>query len=306
MACTGGEKRTLLTQQLLNGLVVGGVYALFAVGFTRVFGIHKVLNLAHGGVFMVGAFVGLIVVELGLPFGVALLVAMLAGGVLSVAIERICFRPLRNSGEEEFGSIISSIGANLIIISIAQQLSNTQIQRFPFGTFPIYIFEILGLRLSALQVFMTLAAVILVGLLSWYLYRTAAGRRVRAVAENERAAKLVGINPNIVYLQTFFAAGALAAAAGVFVGLAFNTIHFMMGEPYLLRGFIVVILGGLGSLPGALIGAMVFGVLQTLSVAYLPTEIGDILLFTLLFLILLLRPNGLLGQDAAGSARATR
>ncbi len=296
----------MLAQQLLNGIVVGGVYALFAIGLTLVFGVHKILNLAHGGIFMVGAFIALYTVEAGAPLWTGFLLAALGGGLVSVLVERVCFRPLRRTGEEEFGAIISSIGANLIFLTVAQRISDTRVMRFPFDTFPIEIYEFFGLRVSALQVFMTLCAVVLVAVLTWYLQRTAAGRQIRTVAANERAGTLVGINPNVVYFQTFFLAGALAGIAGVLVGLAFNSIHFMMGESFLLRGFIVLILGGLGSISGALVAGLVFGVLQTFSFAYLPTQLSDVILFTVLFIILMVRPNGLFGRDGAGHMRSAR
>jgi branched-chain amino acid transport system permease protein len=293
----------MIAQQLLNGLIVGGVYALFAIGFTLVFGIHGILNLAHGAVFMVGAFVALYSVLAGWPLWLGFLLGVLAGGLLSVTIEFFAFRRLRKQGEEEFGAIISAIGANLIIITLAQKVSETQILRFPFETFPVVIFELWGLRVSALQLMMSFFAASLVLFITLYLSRTAAGRQVRAVAGNERAAILSGVNPNFVFFQTFFMSGALAAAAGVMVGLAFNNIHFMMGEPFLLRGFVVIILGGLGSIPGALVAGLLLGMIQTLSVAYLPSGLTDTIIFSLLFLILLLRPHGLLGKPEAGLMR---
>ncbi len=296
----------MFAQQLLNGIVVGGVYALFAIGLTLVFGVHKILNLAHGGIFMLGAFAALYAVKAGAPLWLAFLLAAAGGGLLSVLVELVCFRPLRRSGEEEFGAIISSIGANLIFVTLAQRISQTQVMRFPFDTFPVETYEFAGLRVSALQLFMTLCAAVLVTLLTWYLQRTAAGRRIRTVAANERAGTLVGINPNVVYFQTFFMAGALAGAAGVLVGLAFNSIHFLMGESFLLRGFIVLILGGLGSIPGALVAGLLFGVIQTFSFAYLPTQLSDVIIFSSLFALLMLRPNGLFGRDAAGSMRSAR
>lgn len=296
----------MLAQQLLNGLVVGGVYALFAIGFNLVFGIHHILNLAHGAVFMVGAFIALYAVESGLPLGVAFLLAMIGSGLLSVLIELVAFRRLRRSGEVEFGAIISSIGVALILETLAQRWSNTLVLRFPFDTFPIVIYQFAGLRVSALQLFMLGSSAVLVLVLGWYLYRTRYGRQIRAVAGNERAAVLLGINPNTVFFQTFFLSGALAGAAGVLVGLAFNSIHFLMGEPYLLRGFVVIILGGLGSVTGALVAGLLFGMIQTLSIAYLPSGLTDTVSFSLLFLILLLRPNGLLGKTGAGVLRGAR
>ncbi|MEI7786725.1 MAG: branched-chain amino acid ABC transporter permease, partial [Betaproteobacteria bacterium] len=290
-------------QQLLNGLIVGGVYALFAIGFTLVFGIHQILNLAHGAVFMTGAFVALYSVLAGLPLWLGFVLGAMGGGILSVLIEFVAFRRLRKQGEEEFGAIISAIGVNLILITLAQKISGTQIMRFPFETFPVVIYEFAGLRVSALQLVMALLAALLVFSITWYLSKTAAGRQVRAVAGNERAAVLSGVNPNFVFFQTFFMSGALAAAAGVMVGLAFNNIHFMMGEPYLLRGFVVIILGGLGSISGALVAGLLLGMIQTLSVAYLPSGLTDTIIFSLLFLILLVRPHGLLGRPEAGLMR---
>lgn len=296
----------MLIQQIVNGLIVGGVYALFAVGLNFVFGIHRILNLAHGAVFMVGAFSALAFVDAGLPFGLAALAALAVGGMLAVAIEMLAFRKLRHSSEEEFGAIISSIGANMVLVTLAQRWSGTQVLRFPFDTFPIEIFTIWGVRISLLQLFMVATALALVAAMGLYLYATAFGREVRTVAGNQRAALLCGINPNLIFFQTFFISGVLAAAAGVLVGLAFNSIHFLMGEPYLLRGFIVIILGGLGSVSGSLTAGVAFGMIQTLTTAYLPTQLGDAIVFSLLFLILIARPHGLLGREMAGSMRSAR
>jgi len=137
-------------------------------------------------------------------------------------------------------------------------------------------------------------------------YKTAFGRRVRAVTDNEHAATLMGINPNRVYSQTYFIAGALAGAAGVLVGLAFNSISFVMGEPYMMFGFAIIILGGLGSIPGALLASVIFGMVQTLTIAYLPSGLTDTIIFASLFLILLFRPHGLLGQEDAGNLGSRR
>lgn len=296
----------MLAQQLLNGLVVSGVYALFALGFTLVFGIQRILNLAHGAVFMTGAMVAYYTVKAGGPLWLGFIVAIIASGLLSVLIEIVCFRRLRKTGDEEFGGIISSIGAGLIIMTIAQRVSDTQVLRFPFETFPVIIFKFWGLRVSMLQLFMAGAAVLLVLILGYYIYRTSFGRRVRAVTDNEHAAMLMGINPNMIYSQTYLMAGALAGAAGVLVGLAFNSITFVMGEPYLMFGFAIIILGGLGSIPGALLAAIVFGMVQTLTIAYLPSGLTDTIIFAALFLILLFRPHGLMGKEDAGNLRGRR
>ena len=293
----------MIAQQVLNGLVLGGVYALFALGFTLIFGIHRIMNMAHGAVFMSGAFIGLYTVRLGLPLWAALPLAMVGAGFVSILIEVIAFKPLRKLAlaDAELASIISSIGAGLIILSIGQYVSKTETMRFPFGTVPINAVVVFGLRVTALQLLMLGVAVASVALLALYLYRTSQGRQVRAVAGNYRAAQLLGVNPNAIFYQTFFVSGALAGAAGVMVGLAFNAIQFLMGEPFLLKAFVAIILGGLGSVPGALVGGLVLGLLQSLSVAYLPALLVDAVIFLLLFAILMVRPDGLFAQSTMES-----
>lgn len=295
----------MLAQQLVNGLVVGSVYSLFALGFTLVFGVHHILNLAHGSVCMWGAFVGLAALTPGaflpagvlpepfLPLPIAFLLAMVGGGLLGVILDVVAFRPLRKRGASEFAALISSIGASLILISLAQQVSHTQILRFPFGTFPIQFFTFAGIRLSLLQLTMVCSLVVLFLALLIYLYRTSFGRQVRAVAVSERAAELLGVNPDAVYLQTFFISGALAGAVGMLVGLAFNSIHFLMGEPYLLRAFVVVVLGGLGSLVGAVAAGLLLGLVQTLTFVYISSGLSDAIIYSTLFLMLLIKPTGL-------------
>lgn len=296
----------MLAQQLLNGLVVGGVYALFALGFTLVFGIHHLMNLAHGAVFMTGAFVALYAVLAGIPLWLSFIMAVVACGMLSVLIEITAFSRLRKSGEAEFGAIISTLGAELIIVTFAQTISGSDVLRFPFETFPVQIFEFAGLRVTLLQLFMLLCSVALMVILTYYLYRTPLGTRIRSVSGNERASMLSGVNPHSVYYQTFFLSGALAGAAGVLIGLSFNSIQFAMGEPFLLRGFVVVVLGGMGSIPGAMVAGLLLGMLQTLTAAYLPAGLTDAIIFSLLFVILLVRPYGLFGKETAGAMRAQR
>jgi branched-chain amino acid transport system permease protein len=286
----------MLAQQVINGLVTGSVYALFALGFTLVFGVMNILNLAHGAVFMWGAFVGLYcVTSLGLPLPAALPVAAIAAGLLSVVLDRLAFRPLRRRGASEFSAIISSIGAAFILINVAQRVSETQILRYPFGTFPIQVVRAFGLRITLLQITIVVTSLVLLGLLMLYLHRTPFGQRIRAVAIDERAAGLLGVSPDRVYVETFFIAGALAGVAGVLIGLAFNSVHFLMGEPYMLRAFVVVVLGGLGSVVGAVVAGLVLGVLQTLTVVYLSSGLSDAIVFSVLFLVLLLKPTGFFG-----------
>jgi branched-chain amino acid transport system permease protein len=287
----------MIAQQLLNALVVGSVYALFALGFTLIFGVHHILNLAHGAVFMWGAFVGLYAVTwLDALFPVALLCASIVAGLLSVAIDWVAFRPLRRRGAPEFSAIISSIGAGLILMNIAQRASDTRVLRYPFGTFPIEVYSLFGLRVTLLQIVIMASVACIVSALFAYMFYTSFGRQIRAVAVNERTASLLGVNPALVYFQTFFISGALAGAAGVLIGIAFNSVHFLMGEPYMLRAFVVIVLGGLGSIGGAVIAGLLLGVIQTFTIAYVSTDLSDAVIFSLLFLVLLVRPTGFFGS----------
>jgi len=295
----------MLAQQILNGLVIGAVYSLFALGFNLIFGVHRILNLAHGGVVMVGAFAGLYAVLAELPIWVAFIAAALAAGLLSVLIDFVAFRPLRRRGEMEFAALVSSIGADMVLTTLAQRWSNTQVMRFPFDAFPISSFTVFGLRMTTMQLSILGVVAAVSVLLFVYLYGTSFGRQVRATAENDRAARLLGVNVTAVYFQTFFISGVLAGLTGVLLGLAFNHVYFLMGEPLLLKGFVVLILGGLGSLKGALVAGFLLGVIQAICTAYLPNGLSDPVVYGLLFVIILLRPSGLFG-DTVHNVRAVR
>ncbi|CAN5709902.1 branched-chain amino acid ABC transporter permease [soil metagenome] len=290
----------MLLQQILNGLVVGSVYGLFALGFTLLFGVNHIMNMAHGSVFMWGAFAGLYaVVALDLPIGLALVIGMVAGGLLLVLLDIVAFRPLRRRGAPEFSAIVSSIGADLVLLALAQKVSNTAVMRFPFDAFPVVIYRVFGLRIQLLQLVIMGLVLLMVAGLVFYLYRTEFGRRIRAVAFSEQTARLLGINPGWVNMQVFFISGALAGMAGVLIGLVFNSVHFTMGEPLLLRAFVIVILGGLGSIPGALIAGLAIGLVQTLSVAYVSAGVAEAIVFLALFVVILVKPTGLFGQAGA-------
>jgi len=283
----------MLAQQILNGLVSGMVYALFALGLTFVYGVHRVLNLAHGAVFTWGAFAGLYAVtQLGLPLWAAFVTGMVFGGLTSVCLDFLAFRPLRRRQGDALATIVSSICANLIMINISQQLSGAQIMNFPLDLVPFDNYRVAGLLVSLQSVVIVLIVLVLIGGLAIYLFRTAFGTQVRAVAINEKMAQLVGITPARVYFQTFFLSGALAGGAGVILGVSYNSVSYFMGEPMLLRAFAIIVLGGLGSFLGALIASIFFGVVESLTIAYASTQVSDMLTFALLFVILLIRPWG--------------
>jgi branched-chain amino acid transport system permease protein len=283
----------MLAQQLLNGVVVGAVYALFSLGLTLVFGMHRILNLAHGAVFMWGALIGYFAVTLaGLPLWAAFIVAIFGAGLVSVALELCVFRPLRRHQGDEFGTIVASIGANLILMQLAQQATNAQTLRFPFGIFPIVFYNIAGLRISLQQIAILGAVAIIVVVLLAFLFKTSLGSEARAVAVDERTSMLLGVNPGKVYLTSFLIAGMLAGAAGVILGVAFNSVSYVMGDAVMLQAFVVIVLGGLGSVTGAVLAGILIGMIQTLTTAYISTELSDAVVFGLLFIVLLIRPDG--------------
>jgi branched-chain amino acid transport system permease protein len=284
----------MLGQQLVNGLALGSTYALFALGLTLVFGIQRVLNLAHGAILMWGAVIGVFAVtELALPFVVAAVVAGIAAGLLNVVVDFVAFRPLRKRGSAEFGSLVTSIGASLILVNLSQRATGAQIVRFPRDAFANFNFTLLGARISAIQLTIILVGAALMLLLLAYLYKTSLGRQARAVAIRERTALLLGIPADWVYLQTFFTSGALAGITGVLVGVAYNSIHSLMGDALLLHAFVVVVIGGLGSIAGAMVGGLAMGFVQTFLIAYTSSELVDAAIFTALILLLLVRPQGI-------------
>lgn len=290
----------MIAQQILNGVITGSIYALFALGFTLVFSVHRVLNLAHGGVFMVSALLAYYLVSSGVSIWVAAVTAALAGGVVSGLIEIVALRRLRRFPHHvmEFAALITTLGADIVINNIGHKLTDAQTVRFPFGTFPNVFFNVLGLRISLLQIAVLLTVGAMLLFLVYYLYRTPVGLKLRAVASSEKAARLMGVNPDAVYLQTFFISGVMAGIAGVLIALSFNSISAHMGEPYMLKAFVIIVLGGLGSIPGCVMAALFFGVAQTLCVVYLPPGAPDIILYSLLFLVLLVKPSGLMGSAA--------
>jgi branched-chain amino acid transport system permease protein len=290
-------------QQVVNAIWLGAVYSLFALGYTLIFGVLGLLNLAHPSLFMWGAFFGLVAVNnLHLPVWAALLVAMLGAGVLGIVLERLAFKPLRQRHAPQLSTLISSIGASLIMINLAQGLFGAQVSRFPFDTFPIHVFNIGPVSITLLQVTILGVSLGLMLVLRWLLLGTRQGQAMRAVAFSERTAARLGIPVDRVIWQTFFIAGALAGAAGVLLGLAFNAVSPFMGTTMSLKGLTVIVLGGLGNIEGAVLGGFILAFSEVMSVAYLSSDLRDAVSFVLLFAILLVRPNGLLGRARARRA----
>ncbi|GAC1305348.1 MAG: branched-chain amino acid ABC transporter permease [Vulcanimicrobiaceae bacterium] len=291
----------MLVQQLANGIFLGAVYALFAIGYTLVFGVLDILNLAHAAIFMASAFAALALVGAGMALLPACALAVVFAGLLGGALDRIAFAPLRKRNAGTLVPLISSIGVAIAIGGVARGIFGPGEHRFPPGTLgalgtthvalgPVVV---TGLDLAILT-----TALALMGALSFVMRGTPLGRAIRAVAEDRVAAALLGLDLERTIALTFFIASALGGAAGILIGLQYDSVSLEMGSRIELKGLAIIILGGMGSVTGAVIGAFALAIVETLSVAYISSSYRDAVAFGVMFAILVLRPSGLLGKRA--------
>jgi branched-chain amino acid transport system permease protein len=288
-------------QQLLNGIAWGSIYALIALGYTMVYGVLKLINFAHGEVYMVGAMAGYYAAHaLGFAtepslggFFVVLLLAMAACGLLGATIERVAYRPLRNA--PRLASLITAIGISLLLQNGGQILFGADPKFFPSLVAAREVVRFGSLAVSNIQLFVFGTAMLLMFGLELVVMRTRFGRAMRAVSVDAPAAALMGVPVDRVISGTFVLGSALAAAAGVLVGLSNPKIDPLMGLLPGLKAFVAAVLGGIGSIPGAMIGGLLLGVVETLVSAYLSSTYRDAIAFVILIAILLYRPTGLFG-----------
>jgi branched-chain amino acid transport system permease protein len=284
-----------LLEQVINGLQLGFVYALIALGYTMVYGIIRLINFAHGDVFMVGAFVGVIGYSAwGLPFPVAMAVAMAVCAALGVTIERLAYRPLRYA--PPIAALISAIGVSLFLEYFCSL-------EFVFGPnyrvvtrpFEVTQFSVGGANVTNVQILVVAVVLTLLAGLQYLLYRTRTGKAMRAVAQDHDAARLMGINVDSVISVTFAIGSAMAAAGGLLYAIAYPQIWPFLGIMPGLKAFTAAVLGGIGVVPGAVLGALIMGQVDVLSAAYISSQFRDAIGFSILILVLLVRPTGLLG-----------
>lgn len=305
----------ILLQQILNGLVLGSVYALVALGYTMVYGILQLINFAHGDVLMVGAMVGVTVVGLlaqsGLPGAVVLLIALGCAipvcVLLSLFVERVAYRPLRNA--PRLAPLITAIGVSIVIQTVAMIVWKPNPIVFP-DLLPTTPIEIGGALLAPKQLLiLVVSALMMIGLMT-LVNRTRLGRAMRATAENPRIAGLMGVNANQVIAATFAIGAALAAVAGVLVGMNYNIAQFSMGFILGLKAFTAAVLGGIGNLGGAVVGGLLLGIIESLGAGYIGDLTGgflgshyqDIFAFVVLIVVLVFRPSGIMGERVADRA----
>lgn len=313
-----------LLQNILNGLAIGSVYAIFALGYTLIFSILGIINFAHGAVFTLGAYFtytlisgqfenngllrGLNLFPNGSPlagsawgFALSALIGSLLAGVVGVIIERLAFRPMRTRGADPLLALVSSLGVALVIVNLIQILVGAESYSFPegiYGNLPPALLFHLGdkvIIIRTVQVIIFAVSMVLLLILGLVIGRTRIGKALRAVAENPGTASLLGISVDRFIVITFFLAGLLGGLAGTLVGSSFGIAGPYFGVTYGLKGLAVIVLGGLGSIPGAVVGGLVIGLAE----AFVPADYSaykEAVAFALLFIILLVRPQGLLGR----------
>jgi branched-chain amino acid transport system permease protein len=293
-------------QQLVNGLEMGSLYALIALGYTLVYGILEMLNFAHGDVFMVGGFLGAGVAALfvhngvagipaGLVVGLMLVVAIGGTGLLGVTIERVAYRPLRNANR--LAPLITAIGVSLFVESVVQvRVSPAPVLVPTFALIPQTVFHVGGVATPWMGVAVFVVAVILMVALDTFIFRTQFGSAMRATAQDREAATFMGIDVDRVIIVTFLVGSALAGIGGVLFGLTFATVNFFMGFLLGIKAFTAAVIGGIGNIRGAMVGGLLLGVLESLGGGFISTQYQDTFAFLALILVLLIRPQGLFGQ----------
>jgi branched-chain amino acid transport system permease protein len=284
----------LFLQQVLNGLTLGGVYSLVALGLTLVYGILHVPNFAHGAFYMAGAFVAFYLISsLGLHYWVAMVGAAAAVALIAVLSERLVFHPLRNA--PYLHHMIASIGILLFLEAGAQALWGADFHRMQTPYTEVLSFA--GLSLPAQRILIIVAAFVLVGLLQLFLKKTITGATIVAMAQNRDGAALVGIDANRVAMLTFAISGALAGMAAVLYA-PINLVYTSMGNLVITKAFVIIVLGGMGSVPGAIVGGLIIGFAESFGAFYISTDYKDIIAFVLLVVILSFRPEGLFSKGA--------
>jgi branched-chain amino acid transport system permease protein len=294
----------IVIDQIINGLTIGGIYALIALGYTLVYGILFMINFAHGEIYMFGSFGGYAALMYFVNTGfaqrhvvisviAAFLLAMVISAALGALLERVAYRPLRQA--PRLAPLISAIGASIFLQNIMMLIVKARMQIYPDVIQEEFI-EIGDFMISYFQIFIILSSVVLMVGLYLFIQKSKTGKAMRAVAENREAAALMGIDVNRIILITFVIGSTLAAAAGVMVGMYYTQINHMMGFLPGIKAFTAAVLGGIGNVAGAMLGGYFLGIVEALGVLVMPSEYKDVIAFSLLVLVLVFRPRGILGE----------
>ncbi len=282
-------------QQLINGVSLGSIYALIALGYTMVYGIIKLINFAHGDIYMVGAYVAFFATTtLKLSFFPALIMSMVVAAIVGMTIERLAYRPLRKA--PRIAILITAIGVSLLLEYGGMLLVTPQPRTFP-ALFESQVYTFGNIVVNSQQVIILAISVVLMVILTFVVQRTKIGKAMRAVSFDTDAARLMGIDVDRVISMTFAIGSALAAAAGMLVGVYYNSIDPLMGIMPGLKAFVAAVLGGIGVIPGAMLGGIIMGVIEAMVSGFISSTFRDAAAFAILIIILLFKPSGLLGKN---------
>jgi branched-chain amino acid transport system permease protein len=294
----------VLGQQLVNGVTLGALYALIALGYTMVYGILGLINFAHGEIYMIGAYLGIILLGVLTAAGLtahhlvfSLFIVFLVASVICAAygltLERVAYRPIRHA--PRLSPLISAIGMSIFLQNYVMLAQGTADRVFPLDIEPS-VFNLAGIRITSVQAFIIAASVLLMIGLNLFVRRSRLGKAMRATAQDKRMAGLVGIDIDRIIGATFIIGSALAAAAGVMVAMYYGVVNFYIGYVAGIKAFTAAVLGGIGNIPGAMLGGLILGLVESLGSAYISSEYKDAFAFLILILVLVVRPTGLLGE----------
>lgn len=295
----------MFTQQLVNGVVVGAVYALVALGYTLVYGILKLINFAHGEIYMIGAYIGITTlavlgsmgitqISVALTIVLVFLIPMIYCAAYGVTVERVAYRPLRNA--PRLSPLISAIGVSIFLQNYVQVAQGARDKAFP-NLLALGGFELWGAYVSGLQIFILLTAIGVMAALQLFIQKTKLGRAMRATSQDRTMSSLVGVDVNRVIAATFAIGSALAAVAGVMVGMYYGLVNHYSGFITGMKAFTAAVLGGIGSVPGALLGGFLLAMLESFWAGYVSAIYKDVFAFAVLVIVLIFRPEGLLGAS---------
>ena len=286
----------MLLQQMINGITVGGSYALIALGYTMVYGILRIVNFAHGDVFMMGSFFGLFCMQvMGMPYYVAFPLAAIATAIMGIIMERVAYRPIRTA--DSLTVMISALGVSTFLENLAMVLWGTGTHAFSnFSGITITTYKFDNVVLSNIQIGFIVISILLMIALYFIVNKTKIGVAMRATSHNIKTAKLMGINTDRIIAFTFGIGSALACVAGLLVGIYYDAVYPLIGYSYGLKAFAPAVLGGIGSIPGAMLGGFVMGIVETLGASYISAGYRDAFAFAILIIVLIFRPAGILGK----------
>ncbi len=295
----------IFLQQLINGLTIGSLYALVALGYTMVYGVMKLINFAHGDLVAFSAYVGLTIfsqffgASTNSLFSVVIifLLTALVVAFVGVLLERLAYRPLRTA--PRLSAVVSALGASLVIQNAIMLIWGPNMQIFPSDLLPNTTWQLGGVVLTFTQILILILSAILMAALYVFINKTKIGTAIRATAIDQDAAKLMGINVNRIIMIIFIVGSSLGAIGGLFIGIYYRGLTFDMGWLYGLNAFIAAIIGGIGNIPGAMLGGLLLGLFNAMISGYISTEWAETFTFILLIIILILRPTGILGEKTA-------